>query len=231
MSEEHKVNVGDQEFSIASPSLDKTMRITDYISEVLEQIPGIFDEIETYRIEYKINHREVITKEEAEDPNNKEIVEALGININDFENEDNLILDDETGKQGVPFYKSPTEIELLSAVFPKIWKAARDNVVDLAALLIITDGQLEEHDKRGAINGLIKERAHWLKYNASLEELLDIVSIGVIIFKEQVESASKSLGKVTQNLTEMLGEAQTAEETPKETKQKKEPAQQEEEQK
>lgn len=205
---ENKVTVAGEEYTIASPSLDKTMRITDHVSEILEELPGIFDEVENYKIEYKINHREVITKEEVENIDNKEIVQALGISLDDFEDDDNLIYDPDTDKKGIPFYKSPSETEIIAAIFPKVWKAARSNVIELCALLITTDGELEEHDKRGAVNGLIQQRSHWLRHKASLPEILEIISIGIIIFKEQLDIASNSLGKVTDNLTQMLSKAQ-----------------------
>jgi hypothetical protein len=208
---EHKISIKDKQYTVAAPSLDKTMRITDHVSEILEQLPGIFEDMENYRVEYKIRNRQILTKEDVENPDNKEIVEGLGVSIEDFDNDDNVIVDPETGRVGIPFYKSPNETEVLAAVFPKIWKAARGNIVELCALIITTDGELEEHDKRGAVNGLLESRSHWLRHNANLEEIIEIISIGVVIFKQQLESASKSLGKVTSNLGTMLSDAQTTE--------------------
>ena len=211
---EHKISIKDKTYTVASPSLDKTMRITDHVSDILEELPGIFEEIENYKIEYKINNRQILTKEEAEDPNNKEIIESLGIKIEDFDNKQNLIYDENIDREGIAFYKSPSEGEIIASVFPKIWKAARKNIVELCALIITTDGELEEHDKRGAVNGLLENRSHWLRHNANLEEMIEIVSVGIIIFREQVESASKSLGKVTENLATMLSQAQEQQEDP-----------------
>ena len=200
---EYKVTVAGKEKTIAAPSLDKTMRITDHVSEILEELPNIFDEIETYKLQYKMTHQELLTKEDFDNPDNKEIVNALDIKSEDFNNKEKLGYD-ENGNSGILFYKSPTDAEVIAFAFPKVWKAARNNIIQLAALLITSDSQLEEHDRKGAVNGLIEEKSHYLKYNASLEEILEIISIGIIIIKEQIESASSSLGKVANNMNQML---------------------------
>jgi hypothetical protein len=219
---EHKVTIGDKEFVIASPSLDKTMRITDYVAEILEQVPGIFDEMEKFRINYRANHREILTAEDFNNPEYTPVIEALGFTAADFEEEGNLITD-ETGKTGIAVYQSPSEFETIAAVFPKVWRAARGNISDLCALLLITDGELEEHDKRGAVNALIEQRSHWLRYNATMEQLLELISVGLVIVKEQVETASESLGKVASNLTGILGAEPAQEEEAPETETSAEP--------
>ena len=218
---EHKATVGGKDFIIGNPSLDKTMRITDYVAEILEQVPGIFNEAEEFRENYKNNHREILTYEDLSNPEYKPVLEALGFTAADFEDESNLITDPETGKTGLPFYKSPGDFEVIAAVFPKVWKAARENLTDLCALLIITDGELEEHDRKGAVNGLITERSRWIRYNATIEELLELIAIGLMVVKEQLEGASNSLGKVSENLTTMLGGSEPEEPTPEEPKSKK----------
>lgn len=223
MSSEHKITVGGKEHTIASPSLDKTMRITDYVSEVLEQLPGIFDDAEQFKNDYRAKHKEILTKDEAETPDGALLLAALEIDIAQFDDATSLETDQLSGKTGIAFYKTPSDIETIAAIFPKVWKAARPTVSDLCALLLITDGELEEHDKRGAINGLVKERSHWLRYNASLEELLELIALGLILVKEQVESASSSLGKVSENLTAMLGGAQTEEAPQTETAEETQP--------
>jgi hypothetical protein len=215
---EYKVKVAGEEKTIASPSLDKTMRITDHVSDILEELPNIFDEIETYKVQYKINHQELLTRQDFDNPNNKEIIAALNIKEEDFSNKEKLGYD-EAGNSGIVFYKEPTDTEVIAFAFPKIWKAARSNVIELAALLITKDSELEEHDKRGAVSGLIETKSHFLKYNASLEEILEIISIGIVIIKEQIQSASSSLGKVAQNMTQMLA---TEEETPEPAKENQE---------
>jgi hypothetical protein len=202
---EHNIKIQDKTFTIGSPSLDKTMRITDYVSEILEEIPGIFDDVETFKQEYKEKHREIITKEDLANPEYKPVLEALNISEDDFNNSDGLVTDEINNRTGIPFYRNPSDFDTIAHVFPKVWKAARNNIVDLCALLTITDGELEEHDKRGAVNGLIAERGRFIRYNASLDELLEIVSVGLIIVKDQIEMASNSLGKVSENLTAMLG--------------------------
>jgi len=225
---EYKVTVAGKEKTIAAPSLDKTMRITDHVSEILEELPNIFDEIENFKVQYKINHQELLTKEEFKNPDNKEIVEALNIKESDFKNSERLGYD-ENGTSGILFYKSPTDAEVIAFAFPKIWKAARNNVIELAALLITNDGQLEEHDRKGAVNGLIQEKSHYLKYNASLEEILEIISIGIVIIKQQIESASSSLGKVANNMTQMLtNSSEPVEENKKEESQEQNTTQEEE---
>jgi hypothetical protein len=213
----HKVTVGDKEFTIASPSLDKTMRITDYVAEILEEVPGIFDQMEQFRVTYRANHREILTFQDFKNPEYAPVIETLGFTAEDFEDEAKLIIDD-AGNAGLAVYQSPSDFETIAAVFPKVWSAARSNLSDLCALLLITDGELEEHDKRGAVDALVDQRSHWLRHNATLEQLLELVSIGLVIVKEQIEAASESLGKVTANLSQMLGAepAETEEPTPAE---------------
>lgn len=202
---EQKITIADKTFLIGSPSLDKTMRITDHVAEILEELPGIFDDIDKFKQEYKENHREIITREDLDDPEYAPVLEALNIQPEDFDNDKNLVTDEINNKTGVAFYRNPSDFETVAHVFPKVWKAARNNLIDLCAILIIGDGELEEHDKRGAVNGLIKERARFIRYNASLDDVLQIVSIGLVVVKDQIESASNSLGKVTENLSLMLG--------------------------
>lgn len=212
---EHKITINDKEFTIGQPSLDKTMRITDYVAEILDQVPGIFDEMDQFRANYRANHREILTAENFEDPEYAPVIEALGLEVSALEDEANLVTDDQ-GNKGIAVYRSPSEFETIAAVFPKVWRAARGNVDQLCALIIISDSELEEHDRRGAVNGLINERAHWLRYNANMEQLLELISIALVIVKEQVEAASESLGKVANNLTEMLGGETTPEAAPEE---------------
>ena len=218
---EHKIQIADKTFLISSPSLDKTMRITDHVAEILEELPGIFDDIEKFKQEYKENHREIITREDLDNPEYQPILEALNIKPEDFEDEKNLVVDEINNKTGVAFYRNPSDVETIANIFPKVWKAARNNLIDLCAILIISDGELEEHDKRGAVNGLISERARFIRYNASLDNLLEIVSIGLLVVKDQIETASNSLGKVTENLNQMLGnETETESPEPEKTESK-----------
>ena len=209
--EDFNIKLQGKDYTIAPPSLDKTMRITDYVSEILEKVPGIFDDAEQFKQDYRANHREILTREEAESPEFAEVLEALDISLADYSDEKNLVTDEITNKTGIAFYRSPSELETIAHVFPKVWAAARPNIIQLAAIIIIKDKQLEEHDRKGAVNGLIAEKSHWIKYNLSLEEVLEIISVGAIIVRNQIESASKSLGKLSENLMEMLGEPQTEE--------------------
>jgi len=209
--EDFKIKLQGEDYTIAPPSLDKTMRITDFVSEILEKVPGIFDDAEQFKQEYRLNHREILTKEEASDPEYADVLEALNLSLSDFDNPENIVTDEITNKSGIAFYRSPSEMETIAHIFPKVWEAARPNIIQLAAIIIIKDKQLEEHDRKGAVNGLIEEKSHWIKYNLSLEEVLEIISVGAVIVKNQIESASKSLGKLSENLMEMLGEAQTEE--------------------
>jgi hypothetical protein len=207
---EQIIQISAKTFTVGDPSLEKVMRITDYISEVLEELPEIFQDVETFQSEYKISHREIMTREEFENPEYSAVVEALGFTAEDFEDSTKVVTDEVSGDTGLPFYKSPDDFQTIAHVFPKVWKVARENLVDLCALITITDGELEEHDRRGAVNGLIKERAHFIKYNAQLDELLSILSIGLVIVKDQIESASKSLGKVSEDLTAIIAPEQVA---------------------
>lgn len=217
---EHKVTIKDKDFTIPSPSLDKAMRLTDYVSEIIEDIPEIFKDIENFQEEYKSSHREILTLEDWSNAEYKQVFKALNIKKADFDNQDNLVTDEIAGKTGIAFYHSASQAQILMHVFPKAWKAARGNIVELCALVITTDGELEEHDKRGAINGLLEQKSHFVKYNCNIEDMLNILSVALILVKEQIESASSSLGKVTENMSAMMSAGTQMEETQEEQEKK-----------
>jgi hypothetical protein len=201
---EHKVEIKGQEFTIGSPSLEKAMRLTDYVSDIMEEIPEIIDDVDNFQKSYKESHREILTLEDYSNPEMRPVFAALDIEESDFDNPDNLITDEVEGKTGIAFYKNAGQIDILVHVFPKVWKISRETLIDLCALVITPDTVMEEHDKKGALNALLKERAHFVKYNADVNDALEIVSIALILVKEQIEAASSSLGKVSNNMTQMM---------------------------
>lgn len=210
---EYNVKVQDKDYTVSTPRAFKAMWLTDYVTEILEQVPGIFQEVEDFKTDYKLKHRELITEEDFDSKKYEAVVELLGIEKKDF-SDDKKLVTDENGVEGLPFYHDPPDLETIAFIFPKVWKVARKDLIDLCALIITKDGELEKHDEKGAMEALLEKRAHWLKFNADIPELLEIVSIGVVIVKEQLESASKSVGKVAENLTGILtGEEATGEPT------------------
>lgn len=207
--EEIKIPIADQTFSIGNPSVDKTLRITDELADILEEAPELAVEIDAFRNQYRKDNQGVLTLEQFKDPNNKNVVEALQktpdgelLNEDFYENEDNLATD-KKGNKGFPYYSNPTVEEIAVKFFPKIYKSFKEPILDIIALTTITNGELETHDKQNTVDDLISNRARWIRHNARTKDLLNIIVASIAIIKEEIESTSEALGKVTEDLVSL----------------------------
>jgi hypothetical protein len=85
---------------------------------------------------------------------------------------------------------------VVMAVLPKVLKFARTDVMQVLALVVLKDSDLQAADQDGSIDELIEEQAKKLLYDGTLEELADLASASF----DHIQGLSS--GKVRELLTQ-----------------------------
>ena len=106
----------------------------------------------------------------------------------------------------------PTTQEQALAVFPIVFDAAEDALVELLALLVAPNSELADADEEGTVDDYLKKSSRKLLHAASLAQLMEIIVAAIEIVTESLMGDGESpLGKVVEAMTsQSLNETQSS---------------------
>jgi hypothetical protein len=162
----------------------KALEAAALISEIVEHGGEIFAAMDTYAAEHAQRNTLRISRAAAffRDPER-----AAAVPDDAWQGSGNVL--------EVPGPRPAFEEQLL-AVFPQIFRAARDQVLKLLALVLVDEADLERADTEGGVEGidaLLKQRGRQLLYEAQMEELLPLGRVAWAVCQEQLRADPTAL--------------------------------------
>lgn len=199
------VKINGEEKVIPRLVAEKAIRITDAIAEGLAKAPEILDEYKTLTENYPPIK---ISKQEAQLPNWQPALQSLGY----LDDNGDIIpaVFDEEGNITIP--QAPGDEEVLARMFPIVWSTLKEELLRIIALLLVSGEELRQADEDDAVEELLQKVANDLAYNADLEELVEVVAVGIELISAEIKRAG--VGKLLEK-TRALTTGQT-EEAPEE---------------
>lgn len=165
MAERQEVRVGDEHYVLRPFRGLKAVLVLERVTKLLEVLPEIQTEA---RNEFR----------RQRDENVIEIDRAV------FEfryPEDAKAISETAWQEAGQKIRLPDDMPfdtaaVVLAVLPKVLKFARSDVMEVLALVVLKDSDLQAADQDGTIDELISEQARKLLYDGTLEELADLAA-------------------------------------------------------
>lgn len=207
-----EVKVGDR--SLALPELNgfKAVRAMRLLSEVARVVPEVSGILAKLREDYAQQNALVITPSLARLPRfQREVVGEDG-SVYDEPMFTDADFEAAGGEIRVP--QDPPMAEQIVAVFPVVFGAAEEKVIELLALLLAPSSELAEADEEGTVDEYLKQQGKKLLHAATLEQLIAIIVAAV----ETVMAAlsSNGGGALEKVIGAMTGADQSAGQNPPE---------------
>lgn len=192
------VNVGDTNYNIVPFSGFKALEIGGVISDITEQVPQVLAKMAQFVREYEQENEVRITREMSVLPQFAVFFE-------------NMAMTDEKWQQcggAVSLPQGPSQPLIMAAVFPEVFKYAREQVLALLAWIVIPNRELEEADEAGAVDDLIKRTQKKLLHQGTLGELIELFTVGAECIREELAGKVSDLQSAISALTGMQGDSQ-----------------------
>lgn len=175
----------------------KAIMVTDAVAAALSKAPEILDEFKKIGEEYPPL---IISKKEAHLPSYKPVLERLGL----IDEEGNLVAEalDEEGNIALP--QAPSDEEVLARMFPLVWGTVKDDVLNILALLLVSNEDLRQADRDDNVQELLDEASDELAYNADLEELVAFVAVAIEMVAGEIKKAG--VGKLLAKTRALTGQ-------------------------
>jgi len=109
----------------------------------------------------------------------------------------------------------PPDELVMAAVFPFAFEVAKDHILDLAALVITPDSQLEERE--GQLDKLIKEQRKFLDHRTKPGEVLKLAVATKEALQEEFRAHRAELGKLREGWSWVRGSENETEQTTPQT--------------
>lgn len=82
--------------------------------------------------------------------------------------------------------ESPSERMQIAAMIPRAFELGRDAVLQLLALVVVSNADLERWDTEGTVDDELTKRAAELHHRAKLDELVDLATTALELCRDQV---------------------------------------------
>ena len=106
---------------------------------------------------------------------------------------------------------SPTTQEQLMAVFPMIWRLAREEVIRLLALVTAPNSELMNADEEGSVDDYLAKQGKRILHEGDLDQIVDVLTIGMDVLSSQFRNKPGLPGKIAAFLDQTLSGAMDAE--------------------
>lgn len=185
------VKIGGNAATISKLNGFKAAEALGIISEISEQAPSLLTELAEFTRKYEIEHAQRMPRAAAEA---KFPSQAKNVSEEAWVASGNVL--------EVP--TPPGIEEQIAFALPKVYKVARESLIDLFSLLLATNGELEEADAEGkelyGREGVLAEQRRRLLHEASLEELVAFAAAAGDLLGEQLKASDigGSLGKLAE---------------------------------
>lgn len=166
-----KIIIGDKAVQVnADMAWERAARVGDILAEASESIPAIMLAASEFSNAYR---------QEA----------ALQI-VGDTANDDELA-------EALESVEGPPLEQQIAVLFPAVWKIARSEILQLLAILTVTDQDLFDADDKNGDAGIeerLNEQAKLLR-RAQLGDLIKLAIDAIPAVTGQIEEVSKALGE------------------------------------
>jgi hypothetical protein len=178
-----ELRVGDR--TVALPELNgfKAVRAARLVAEVMTCAPQVNDKLRELRQDYGDANALVVTPALAKLPRfQRTIVDEDG---NEREVPIFTPADFEAAGGEIRIPQDPPMAEQIVAIFPVVWTAAEQQVIELLALLISPNSELADADEDGSVDDYLTKSARRLLHAATLDQLVELAVASI----EQVVNA------------------------------------------
>jgi hypothetical protein len=182
------VKIGDANATISKLNGYKAAEALGIISEITEATPGLLHDLADFTRTYEREHAQQMPRAAAEA---KFPTQARNVSEEAWAAAGNVL--------AVP--EPPGIEEQIAFALPKVYKVARESLIDLLALLITPNSELEKYDAEGedlyGREGALAEQRRKLLHDASLEQLVDVAAGAGDVLREQLRAIDGGqLGKL-----------------------------------
>lgn len=181
------VTIGEDEKRIRPFKGIKGIYAGSILAGVTDQAQAIMDADSQYRRDYADNHRQ-------------RVPESLAV-IREWVFDDRLWkTDDTTGERYVELPSYPTDEQRYMHGFNAAFRLARDQVLQLMALVLIDDDRLYDTEDEGgepAVRDLLLKEGRILFRQATIGELVDLAYVAFEVVRDEMASRSGKLQAVT----------------------------------
>lgn len=193
-----EVKVGDSSLTIPRFSAFKVVRAGRLVAEIAKKYPQVILDMAKFTREYEDQNSIVITRAMAKTPR----FQDYGFGTRDF---------DDDGIVRLP--QSPSMQEQIFAVLPQIMDAAEHEVLQLCALVLAPNSELEAADADDSVDEYLKTEAKKLLHKADGDQLIDIAVVAATVAREQFAHKLGDAGNALALFTDPNGNS--AQTTPK----------------
>jgi hypothetical protein len=182
------VKIGDAPATISKLNGFKAAEALGIISEITEQTPTLLQDLAEFTRQYETDHAQRMPRAAAEarfPQQAKNVSEAA------WEASGNELV--------VP--EPPGLEEQVAFALPKVYTVARESLIDLLALLITPNSELEQADADGrelyGKDGALAEQRRKLLHDATLEQLVEVAAAAGEVLRDQLKAIDGGqLGKL-----------------------------------
>lgn len=223
-----EVRIGDRNVVVPRFNGYKATVAGEIIAKVTEESPKIANAAAAFRLDYEQKNVERITRAEAKLPRNMRKRPVIDPETGEYrEAEDGRIAlelvpvfsdgdFDESGVIEIP--SSPTTQEQVAAVFPMIWKLARDEIVTLLALVTAPNRELADADEDGTIDEYLKTKGREILHEGDLDQIVEALVVAIEVLRDQFKGKPGAVGKIAAFFDNLLtsenAETATSDEAP-----------------
>lgn len=117
-----------------------------------------------------------------------------------------IFADDDFNADGfVEIPSQPTTPEQVIAVFPLIWKLAKEEVVTLLALVTAPNSALADADEDGTVGEYLKKEGRKILHEGDVDQIVDALSVAVEVVAAQFRNKPGIAGKIAAFIEEAIG--------------------------
>lgn len=177
MSESVSVTVAGEEYTLDGFRGFKATEVGEVIATIMDAVPDILDKVATFSREYAANNGVRVTREMCTLPQFRRVFERMNYSDADWERSGGAVL--------LP--QQPSNDVVMAAMFPYVYRQAREHVVRLLSYMLCTNAELREADENDSVRNLIKEKRTVLMHDCSVDEILALALASVRVLKTEFD--------------------------------------------
>jgi hypothetical protein len=178
-----KVKVGDEEYTITRFRGLKAILAGALFARVMKKMPTLQEDVLDFRKRFMKENALRITPGMAKLPR----FMVMGLTPEDFIGAPDGVLE-------IP--EEPTGQLIFMHIFPEAFELAQAEVTHFIALMVIPNKALEEADDADQVSEELDKIGKKLIRQGTIDEILEIVNVGMEVFQDQIVSKRDRLGKL-----------------------------------
>lgn len=219
--EGREITVGKTVYKLEELSIERTLRLTDIIFYVLNEMSDtVQKEFGEYVEDYQTKHDLVITPEQLkiETEEAEEFLDGLTpeqIQLAEYEQpvRDRLIaegINPDELKGPVTLAANPSQEEVIGFFLPRAYKVARPELLTLFALVLARNADMADaEDKPGGVDGYLQSIANRVKHEGKTPDLISLCLVAWEVGKEEFDRI-KTMGNVPAPLAGLFASPQAS---------------------